>query len=168
MFSPPVELRRELLDWEPYQGRPAVWTHRRIGGPPELLEDVAHLVQRQRVIRLDRRVAGHGGRDAPQRLFDAAAPQPFQVVGQRANRRLAFSRLEERGHGRQAHAIAAKLLDFEAGVNVALGLPIIRTSVDHGTAFDIAGKGIASTVSLIRALEFAAKLAGHHCDTTTS
>jgi 4-hydroxy-L-threonine phosphate dehydrogenase PdxA len=42
---------------------------------------------------------------------------------------------------------------------VALGLPIIRTSVDHGTAFDIAGKGVASTVSLVSALEFAARLA---------
>lgn len=57
----------------------------------------------------------------------------------------------------QGH-IPLKLLDFEAGVNVALGLPIIRTSVDHGTAFDIAGKGLASTVSLIRALDFAVKL----------
>jgi 4-hydroxythreonine-4-phosphate dehydrogenase len=51
------------------------------------------------------------------------------------------------------------LLDFEGGVNITLGLPIIRTSVDHGTAFDIAGQGIASTVSLVRALEFAARLA---------
>lgn len=52
-----------------------------------------------------------------------------------------------------------KLLDFEGGVNVALGLPIIRTSVDHGTAFDIAGQGVASTVSLVRALEFAVRMA---------
>jgi 4-hydroxythreonine-4-phosphate dehydrogenase len=59
----------------------------------------------------------------------------------------------------QGH-VPLKLLDFEGGVNVTLGLPIIRTSVDHGTAFDIAGKGVASTVSLIRALEFAAGLAG--------
>jgi 4-hydroxythreonine-4-phosphate dehydrogenase len=58
----------------------------------------------------------------------------------------------------QGH-VPLKLLDFEGGVNVALGLPIIRTSVDHGTAFDIAGKGVASTRSLIRALEFAARLA---------
>ena len=58
----------------------------------------------------------------------------------------------------QGH-VPLKLLDFEGGVNVALGLPIIRTSVDHGTAFDIAGQGVASTVSLIRALEFAVKLA---------
>jgi 4-phospho-D-threonate 3-dehydrogenase / 4-phospho-D-erythronate 3-dehydrogenase len=58
----------------------------------------------------------------------------------------------------QGH-VPLKLLDFEGGVNVALGLPIIRTSVDHGTAFDIAGKGVASTVSLVKALEFAVKLA---------
>jgi 4-hydroxythreonine-4-phosphate dehydrogenase len=58
----------------------------------------------------------------------------------------------------QGH-VPLKLLDFEGGVNVALGLPIIRTSVDHGTAFDIAGQGIASGVSLVRALELADRLA---------
>jgi 4-hydroxythreonine-4-phosphate dehydrogenase len=58
----------------------------------------------------------------------------------------------------QGH-VPLKLLDFEGGVNITLGLPLIRTSVDHGTAFDIAGQGIASTVSLVRALEFAARLA---------
>lgn len=57
----------------------------------------------------------------------------------------------------QGH-IPSKLLDFEGGVNIALGLPIIRTSVDHGTAFDIAGKGVASTRSLLRAIEFAQRL----------
>jgi 4-phospho-D-threonate 3-dehydrogenase / 4-phospho-D-erythronate 3-dehydrogenase len=58
----------------------------------------------------------------------------------------------------QGH-VPLKLLDFEGGVNVALGLPIVRTSVDHGTAFDIAWKGIASTRSLVSALELAVKLA---------
>jgi 4-hydroxythreonine-4-phosphate dehydrogenase len=58
----------------------------------------------------------------------------------------------------QGH-IPAKLLDFEGGVNVALGLPIIRTSVDHGTAFDIAWQGVASTRSLVSALELAARMA---------
>jgi 4-hydroxythreonine-4-phosphate dehydrogenase len=57
----------------------------------------------------------------------------------------------------QGH-IPLKLLDFEGGVNVALGLPIVRTSVDHGTAFDIAGKGIASTSSLVSALDLAVRL----------
>src|SRR4051794_41033803 len=58
----------------------------------------------------------------------------------------------------QGH-IPLKLLDFEGGVNVALGLPIVRTSVDHGTAFDIAGGGVASTSSLVSALELAVRLA---------
>jgi 4-hydroxythreonine-4-phosphate dehydrogenase len=58
----------------------------------------------------------------------------------------------------QGH-VPLKLLDFEGGVNVALGLPIIRTSVDHGTAFDIAGTGVASTKSLLKALDFAVRMA---------
>lgn len=49
------------------------------------------------------------------------------------------------------------------GVNITLGLPIIRTSVDHGTAFDIAGKGIASPDSMIHAIEYAATLARERC-----
>jgi 4-hydroxythreonine-4-phosphate dehydrogenase len=57
----------------------------------------------------------------------------------------------------QGH-VPLKLLDFEGGVNVALGLPIIRTSVDHGTAFDIAGKGVAQTDSFIKAIEFAVRM----------
>jgi 4-hydroxythreonine-4-phosphate dehydrogenase len=57
----------------------------------------------------------------------------------------------------QGH-VPLKLLDFESGVNVALGLPIVRTSVDHGTAFDIAWKGEASTRSLVSALDLAARM----------
>jgi 4-hydroxythreonine-4-phosphate dehydrogenase len=52
-----------------------------------------------------------------------------------------------------------KLLAFDTGVNVTLGLPIIRTSVDHGTAFDIAWTGTAFTESLAHALAYARKLA---------
>jgi 4-hydroxythreonine-4-phosphate dehydrogenase len=70
----------------------------------------------------------------------------------------------------QGH-IPVKLLGFSidkttgkwnalSGVNVTLGLPIIRTSVDHGTAFDIAGKGIAQASSLLEAVDYALKLAG--------
>jgi 4-hydroxythreonine-4-phosphate dehydrogenase len=55
--------------------------------------------------------------------------------------------------------IPVKLLAFGRAVNVTLGLPIIRTSVDHGTAFDIAGKGIADPASLIEAVLLAARLA---------
>ena len=71
----------------------------------------------------------------------------------------------------QGH-IPVKLLGFEvdpetgkwedlSGVNITLGLPIIRTSVDHGTAFDIAGKGIANERSLIEAIEYAEVLASN-------
>jgi 4-hydroxythreonine-4-phosphate dehydrogenase len=56
--------------------------------------------------------------------------------------------------------IPVKLLAFGRAVNVTLGLPIIRTSVDHGTAFDIAGRGIADPASLIEAVLLAAKLVG--------
>ena len=55
--------------------------------------------------------------------------------------------------------IPAKTLAFDSGVNVTLGLPFVRTSPDHGTAFDIAGKGLASSTSLIEALRLAARLA---------
>ncbi|GAF84304.1 unnamed protein product, partial [marine sediment metagenome] len=51
--------------------------------------------------------------------------------------------------------IAFKLLAFEEGVNVTLGLPFIRTSPDHGTAFDIAGKNQANPESLLQAIAFA-------------
>ena len=60
----------------------------------------------------------------------------------------------------QGH-IPMKLLDFEGGVNITLGLKVIRTSVDHGTAFDIAYRGIASTRSLAAAYNYAVKLAGN-------
>jgi 4-hydroxythreonine-4-phosphate dehydrogenase len=55
--------------------------------------------------------------------------------------------------------IPVKLLAFGRAVNVTLGLPIVRTSVDHGTAFDIAGKGIADASSMVEAVLLAAKLA---------
>lgn len=54
--------------------------------------------------------------------------------------------------------IAVKCLSFGAAVNVTLGLPLVRTSVDHGTAFDIAGKGIADASSMKTAIKLAAKL----------
>jgi 4-hydroxythreonine-4-phosphate dehydrogenase len=57
--------------------------------------------------------------------------------------------------------IPVKLLAFGQAVNVTLGLPIIRTSVDHGTAFDIAGQGKADPSSMIAATLLAARLAAH-------
>jgi 4-hydroxythreonine-4-phosphate dehydrogenase len=57
--------------------------------------------------------------------------------------------------------IPVKLLAFGHAVNVTIGLPIVRTSVDHGTAFDIAGRGIADPGSMIEAVLLAARLARH-------
>ena len=54
--------------------------------------------------------------------------------------------------------IPIKTLDFDKGVNVTLGLPFVRTSPDHGTAFDIAGKGIANPTSMIEAIRMAHKM----------
>ncbi|WP_299374633.1 4-hydroxythreonine-4-phosphate dehydrogenase PdxA [uncultured Tateyamaria sp.] len=56
--------------------------------------------------------------------------------------------------------IPIKTLDFDRGVNVTLGLPIIRTSPDHGTAFDIAGRNIANPTSMIEAIRMAHEMAG--------
>jgi 4-hydroxythreonine-4-phosphate dehydrogenase len=55
--------------------------------------------------------------------------------------------------------IPIKTLDFSGGVNVTLGLPFIRTSPDHGTAFDIAGRGVADATSMIAAIRMAAQMA---------
>lgn len=64
--------------------------------------------------------------------------------------------------------IPLKLLDFDKAVNVTLGLPLPRTSPDHGTAFDIAGQSIASPDSLIAAIQLAATLARHAKSLTLS
>ncbi len=58
--------------------------------------------------------------------------------------------------------IPFKMISADEGVNVTLGLPFIRTSVDHGTAYDIAGKGIASEKSLLQAVSFAEKMISKH------
>ncbi len=56
--------------------------------------------------------------------------------------------------------IPIKTIAFWTGVNVTLGLPIVRTSPDHGTALDIAGRGIANAASMIAAIGMAAEIAG--------
>ena len=58
----------------------------------------------------------------------------------------------------QGH-IATKMVDFERTISITNGMPILRTSVDHGTALDIAGKGIASPVSMIEAIRLAVEYA---------
>ena len=55
--------------------------------------------------------------------------------------------------------VPLKALDFDEGVNVTLGLPIVRTSPDHGTAFDIAGRGLAEPGAMIAALKMACEIA---------
>ena len=55
--------------------------------------------------------------------------------------------------------VAAKLGGAGGGVNVTLGLPVVRTSVDHGTAFDIAGRGTADAGSMAAAIELAGEIA---------
>lgn len=63
--------------------------------------------------------------------------------------------------------IPIKTLDFAGGVNITLGLPFIRTSPDHGTAFDIAGKGLADPASTIAAIRMADAMAAHRTGFTS-
>jgi 4-hydroxythreonine-4-phosphate dehydrogenase len=88
--------------------------------------------------------------------WDVHGPLPadtaFFLAG-RGDYDLIVAMYHDQGHG------PVKVLGIEAGVNITVGLPVIRTSVDHGTAFDIAGKGIAEHGSMIEALRQAAELA---------
>jgi 4-hydroxythreonine-4-phosphate dehydrogenase len=91
------------------------------------------------------------------RGVDAAGPFPGDTIFVRAMRGdfdVVVACYHDQG------LIPVKLVAFGEAVNVTLGLPIVRTSVDHGTAFDIAGKGIANPESMIAAVLLAAKLAG--------
>jgi 4-hydroxythreonine-4-phosphate dehydrogenase len=94
---------------------------------------------------------------ARRRGLPVEGPLPPDTLFYLAVRRRKYSAVVCMYHD-QGH-IPSKLLDFEGAVNIALGLPIIRTSVDHGTAFDIAWKGVASTTSFVSAFDFAARLA---------
>lgn len=87
-----------------------------------------------------------------------SGPYPPDTLFYMAVRRKKFDAIVCMYHD-QGH-IPLKLLDFEGGVNVALGLPIIRTSVDHGTAFDIAGQGVAGAGSFEKAISLAIKMMG--------
>jgi 4-hydroxythreonine-4-phosphate dehydrogenase len=81
------------------------------------------------------------------------APDAVFTSGQRKKFDAIVCLYHDQGH------IPFKMLAFDTGVNVTLGLPIVRTSVDHGTAFDIAWQGKASPQSLFSAIEVAANLA---------
>jgi len=93
---------------------------------------------------------------AQERGYRVDGPHPPDTLFYAAVRRGKYDAVVCMYHD-QGH-IPSKLLDFEGGVNIALGLPIVRTSVDHGTAFDIAWTGKASATSFVKAVEFAAKL----------
>jgi 4-hydroxythreonine-4-phosphate dehydrogenase len=88
--------------------------------------------------------------------INAAGPLPadtlFFLAG-RGDYDLVVAMYHDQGHG------PVKVLGIEAGVNITVGLPVIRTSVDHGTAFDIAGKNIADSRSMVEALHQAAEMA---------
>ena len=88
--------------------------------------------------------------------IDATGPWPPDTVFMRA-RRGAFDIVVVQYHD-QGH-IPVKLMGFDTGVNVTVGLPFFRTSVDHGTAFDIAGTGEAEHASMRAALDLARQLA---------
>ena len=88
--------------------------------------------------------------------IDADGPLPADTVFYRAVRGdfdLVVAMYHDQGHG------PVKVLGLDAGVNITVGLPVVRTSVDHGTAFDIAGTGTADPASLAEALRQAEELA---------
>lgn len=88
--------------------------------------------------------------------LNASGPWPGDTIFYRASQGefdIVVAMYHDQGH------IPVKMLGFEAGVNTTAGLPIIRTSVDHGTAFDIAGQGRASHGSMVEAVKLGAKLA---------
>ncbi|MBV9297906.1 MAG: 4-hydroxythreonine-4-phosphate dehydrogenase PdxA, partial [Verrucomicrobia bacterium] len=90
------------------------------------------------------------------RGWDVQGPLPTDTLFFRAGRGdfdIVVAMYHDQGHG------PVKVLGIEAGVNITIGLPVIRTSVDHGTAFDIAGTGQADERSMLVALWQAAQLA---------
>lgn len=94
--------------------------------------------------------------DARSDGLDVTGPEPGDTVFNRA-RNGAFDGVVAMYHD-QGH-VAVKVAGFFDGINVSVGLPIIRTSVDHGTAFDIAGQGVARADSMEMAIEIAATMA---------
>ncbi|MEO8017744.1 MAG: 4-hydroxythreonine-4-phosphate dehydrogenase PdxA [Pseudomonadota bacterium] len=95
-------------------------------------------------------------KNAVARGWDVRGPLPADTLfflAARGDYDIVVAMYHDQGHG------PIKVLGLEAGVNITVGLPVVRTSVDHGTAFDIAGKGIADERSLIEALRQAAELA---------
>ena len=90
--------------------------------------------------------------------IDVVGPVPADSVfhfGLKENYDAVLSLYHDQGH------IATKMVDFERTISITNNLPFLRTSVDHGTAFDIAGKGIASEVSMYEAIKLASQYAAN-------
>jgi 4-hydroxythreonine-4-phosphate dehydrogenase len=90
------------------------------------------------------------------RGWNVQGPLPADTLFFRAVRGdfdMVVAMYHDQGHG------PVKVLGLEAGVNITVGLPVVRTSVDHGTAFDIAGTGLADERSMLEALRHAMALA---------
>ena len=88
--------------------------------------------------------------------MDATGPVPADTVFNQAidgKYDAVLAMYHDQGH------IPVKVYGFEESVSINLGLPLIRTSVDHGTAYDIAGKGVAQATSMIEAIKLAASVA---------
>jgi len=105
----------------------------------------------------EKKTIGPAVRKAMEEGINAIGPLPPDTVFYRAVRKKEFDCVVAMYHDQGLGPL--KLLHFEDGVNATLGLPIIRTSVDHGTAYDIAWKGIASHRSLVAAIEMAVEMA---------
>jgi 4-hydroxythreonine-4-phosphate dehydrogenase len=106
--------------------------------------------------RQDSEIIAPAVEEARQLGFDCTgphSPDTIFVCGLRKEFDLIVAMYHDQGH------IPMKLIDFEQTVNVSLGIPIIRTSVDHGTAFDIAGQGRADFRNMQAAMRMAAKMA---------
>jgi 4-phospho-D-threonate 3-dehydrogenase / 4-phospho-D-erythronate 3-dehydrogenase len=99
--------------------------------------------------------------------IDCSGPHPADTLFVRALRGefdLIVAMYHDQGH------IPMKLIDFEGTVNVSLGMPILRTSVDHGTAFDIAGRNLAGAANMKAAMRLAVKMAmgGKNAESTAA
>jgi 4-hydroxythreonine-4-phosphate dehydrogenase len=113
----------------------------------------------------DRDVIAPAVRLAREARIDASGPYPADTLFVRAARGefdVVIAMYHDQG------LVPVKLAAFGKAVNVTLGLPIIRTSVDHGTAFDIARQGVADEGSMIEAVVLAARLAMRRAGATST
>jgi 4-phospho-D-threonate 3-dehydrogenase / 4-phospho-D-erythronate 3-dehydrogenase len=106
---------------------------------PEDRDIIAPAIEKARALGID-----CSGPHSPDTIFVRALRGEFDLI---------VAMYHDQGH------IPMKLIDFEGGVNVTLGLPIIRTSVDHGTAFDIAGRNLADPANMKSAMRLAVRMA---------